>query len=264
MDLGIEDKIAVVTGGSRGIGYAAAEALVREGAKVAIGARSVEALDVASSKLRKVKKGASVLALPLDVNDPSSVETFAGRVRDKLGDPSILVSNAGGPQAGSFDEVDPALYPKALEQCLYFAVRLFHEFLPSMRKNGFGRIVHVASVSARQPIDSLVLSNTGRAAVLAFAKSVANQVGKDGVNVNVVLPGYTKTERLVELADLAAQRAGKSAEEILEGFAAQTPQKRLGEAREIGDVIAFLCSERSSFVTGTAIAVDGGFVRGIP
>lgn len=263
MDLEITDRVAVVTGGSRGLGFAAAESLVREGAKVAIGARSAESLDVAVTALRKVKRGATVLGLPLDVTDASSLTAFSERVRDKLGAPTILVANNGGPPSGSFEEIDPSQYAKAFEATTGFVVRLVHEFLPAMRMAKWGRIVAIASVSARQPIDGLVLSNTGRAALLGFAKSVANSVGKDGVTMNVVLPGFTRTERLAELAEAAAAKVNRSKEEILDGYAQQSPLRRIGEPREIGDVIAFLASERASFVTGAAIAVDGGFVRGI-
>jgi 3-oxoacyl-[acyl-carrier protein] reductase len=264
MNLGLEGRIAVVAGGSRGIGFAIAEALVREGAKVAIGARTADSLETAVAALRKAKRGAEVLALPLDVLDPNSVAAFAERVRGKLGDASVLVSNAGGPPSGSFDEIEPTLYSKALDLCLLSAVRLFQEFLPAMRRHKYGRIVHVASVSARQPLDGLVLSNTARAAVLGFAKSVANQVARDAVTVNVVLPGFTRTERMLELANDAAQRTGKPADEILAGYLAQTPMRRLAEPAEIADVVTFLCSERAGFVTGTSLAVDGGFIRGLP
>jgi 3-oxoacyl-[acyl-carrier protein] reductase len=258
MELGLKGKIAVVTGGSRGLGFSVAEALLREGSIVAIGARTTEELAAAAADLVDRYPDSTVLPVPFDVRDAQSVEAFADRIRAELGDPDILVSNAGGPPSGSYDDVEDAQYQAAFELCFMSAVRLFDAFLPAMRKNGYGRVVHLASVSARQPLDNLILSNATRAAVLGFAKTVANRVAKDGVTVNVVLPGYARTERLEELADVAAQRTGLSKEQVFASWEAMIPMARIGEPHEIADAVTFLCSAAASYVTGTTLAVDGG------
>ncbi len=264
MNLGVDGRLAVVTGASRGLGLAVATSLAREGARVVLGARDEKELESASSRLREEVDRADVTTLRLDVTDPASIRSFATQVRDACGDPSILVTNAGGPPAGTYDDVTIDQYGAALELCFLFAVRLFHEFLPAMRRQGFGRIVHVASVSARQPLDGLILSNATRAAVLGFAKSVAAQVAKDGVTVNVVLPGFTATDRTIDLAAALAKKAGVTEDEITSRWTAQIPAGRMGRPEELGDTVAWLCSERASYVTGTTLAVDGGFVKGIP
>lgn len=263
MELGIKGRIAVVTGGSRGLGFSIAEALLREGAVVAIGARTAEELAAAAADLVDRYADSTVVPVPFDVRDAQSVEAFAERVRAELGDPDILVSNAGGPASGSYDDVEDAQYLDAFELCFMSAVRLFDAFLPAMRKNGYGRVVHLASVSARQPLDNLILSNATRAAVLGFAKTVANRVAKDGVTVNVVLPGYARTERLEELADVAAQRTGLSKEQVFASWEALIPMARIGEPHEIASAVTFLCSAASSYVTGTTLAVDGGYLKGL-
>jgi 3-oxoacyl-[acyl-carrier protein] reductase len=263
MELGLKGKIAVVTGGSRGLGFSVAEALLREGSIVAIGARTTEELAAAAADLVDRYPDSTVLPVPFDVRDAQSVEAFADRIRAELGDPDILVSNAGGPPSGSYDDVEDAQYQAAFELCFMSAVRLFDAFLPAMRKNGYGRVVHLASVSARQPLDNLILSNATRAAVLGFAKTVANRVAKDGVTVNVVLPGYARTERLEELADVAAQRTGLSKEQVFASWEAMIPMARIGEPHEIADAVTFLCSAAASYVTGTTLAVDGGYLKGL-
>lgn len=264
MNLGMSGRIAVITGGSQGLGYATAESMVREGASVAIGARDNDALDKAAASLTAINSDVSVLALPLDVTVPSSIDDFARSVREELGDPDILVSNAGGPRSGTYDDIPTDAYPEAIELCFLFAVRLFEQFLPAMRKKGYGRIVHIGSISARQPLNGLILSNATRAAMIGFAKTVSSQVAKDGVTVNVILPGFTATDRTIELAEVMAKRASTKPDEIVSGWESQIPAGRLGRPEEIGNAITWLCSEPASYITGVSLAVDGGFVKGIP
>ncbi len=263
MNLGLEGRIAVVTGASRGLGLAAARALAREGARVALGARSEADLAAAKESIERDVPNADVFTAPLDVVDPASIEAFAEAVRTGLGDADVLVTNAGGPPSGTYDQIDVEQYGPALDLCFLFAVRLFDRFLPSMRERGFGRIVHVASISAREPLDGLILSNASRAAAVGFAKTVANQVAKDGVTVNVLLPGFTATDRTIELADAIAARDGTTPDAVRAAWEANIPAGRLARPEEFADVVAFLCSENASYVTGTAVAVDGGYLRGI-
>lgn len=264
MKLGLEGKLAVVTGASRGLGLATAEALLDEGARVVLGARTADDLQQARENLLASRTDATVATAVLDVMDADSIRAFAASVRAQQGDPDILVSNAGGPKPGTWDDVTADDFPTAMNLCFLFAVRLFEEFLPAMRRNGFGRIVHIASISARQPLDRLILSNASRAAMVGFSKSVSNQVAKDGVTVNVVLPGFTRTDRTVELADELAQASGGTPEEVVKGWESVIPAGRMGEPRELADTITFLCSQNAGYITGTTLAVDGGFVKGIP
>lgn len=261
MNLGLDGRAAVVTGASRGLGFATARALAREGVRVAIGARSTEDLARAKAEIEREVEGARIVTAPLDVIDPASIDAFATSVRGELGDPDILVSNAGGPPSGTYDQVEVEQYAPALELCFLFAVRLFDAFLPSMRKRGFGRIVHVASISAKQPLDGLILSNASRAATVGFCKTVASQVAKDGVTVNVVLPGFTATDRTIELADAISARSGTTPDAVRAAWESQIPAGRLGRPEEFADVVAFLCSANASYLTGTTLAIDGGFLR---
>lgn len=264
MNLGIQGELAVVTGASRGLGFAVAQALVREGARVVIAARTDAHLDGAAARLRATAPGAQVAAHRLDVLDQASIKAFAAAVRREHGDPRILVTNAGGPQPGGYDDVRSDDFVPALELCFLFAVRLFEEFLPAMRAAGFGRVVHIGSVSARQPLERLILSNASRAALLGYAKTVAGHVAKDGVTVNVVLPGFTRTDRTVELAAELAARQKCPPEQVYAAWEVQIPAGRLGRPEELADAVAFLCSRNASYVTGTTLAVDGGFIRGLP
>jgi 3-oxoacyl-[acyl-carrier protein] reductase len=264
MDLGIAGRVAVVTGASKGLGFACAEALVREGAAVAIGARTLADLEAAATDLGDRFSGATVLPVAVDVTDAASIAAFAEEVRTRLGEPAILVSNAGGPPSGGYDDVAVDAYPAALELCFLSVVRLFDAFLPAMRRHGYGRVVQILSVAARQPLQSLVLSNAARAAVLGFAKTVSQQVAPDGVTVNVVLPGFTRTERLEELAAAVAAQAHITPQEVFAGWEELIPAGRLGKPKEIAAAVTFLCSEPASYVTGTSLAVDGGFVKGLP
>jgi len=264
MKLGIAGRIAVVTGGSSGLGFACARALVNEGARVAIGARTAADLEAAAEDLQERKPGGTVLPATVDVTDGDSVMEFAARIRKALGEADILVSNAGGPPSGGYDDIPVDAYPEALNLCFMSAVRLFDAFLPAMREQGYGRIVHLLSVSARQPLNTLILSNAARAAVMGFAKSVSQQVAKDGVTVNLVLPGFTRTARLEELADGIAKQSGATKSEVFAGWESMIPAARLGEPQEIAATVAFLCSEAAGYINGVSLCVDGGFVKGLP
>ena len=262
MDLGIRDRVAVVCGASAGIGRAAAAALAREGCRVALVSRVEERVREAAERVA-LESGARTLAIAADVRDAGAAGEIETRTREALGAAQILVTNAGGPPPGGFDEVDEPEWDEAFRLTLLSAARLARAFLPGMRAAHWGRIVNVASLSVKEPIDGLVLSNTMRAGVAALSKTLANEAGRDGVLVATVCPGYTDTERLSELSDRIAAREGISTEAVRARWAAAAPVGRLGRPEEIGDVIAFLASERASFVTGVVLAVDGGRTRGL-
>ncbi|NUW36810.1 SDR family oxidoreductase [Nonomuraea sp. SMC257] len=250
MDLGIAGKVALVTGGSAGIGLAAARSLAREGCDVCVTARDPERLADAVVGLQEF--GGVVHAVLADVEDPASAARVAAETRDVLGPVDILVANAGGPPAGRFTDKSLEEWEVAIQRNLLGTVRLIHAVLPEMRSRGWGRIVTVTSRSAREALDGLALSNATRSGVAGIVRTLAREVGGEGVLVNNVMPGPIATDRLRELA---------GGDEGLAGRAARVPVGRIGEPEEVGDVVAFLASERASYVNGVSLLVDGGESR---
>ncbi|MEV4225132.1 MULTISPECIES: SDR family oxidoreductase [unclassified Nonomuraea] len=250
MDLGIAGKVALVTGGSAGIGLAAARSLAREGCHVCVCARSPEKLADAVVELQEF--GGVVHAVLADVEDPEAAERVVRETQDVVGPVDILVANAGGPPPGRFVDASLAEWDVAVQRNLLGTVRLVRAALPGMRERGWGRIVTVTSRSAREAIDGLALSNATRSAVAGMVRTLAREVGGDGVLVTNVMPGPIDTDRLREVA---------GGEDGLAERAAVVPLGRIGRAEEVGDVVAFLASERASFVNGISILVDGGESR---
>lgn len=263
MDLGISGKIALVCAASRGLGRAVAAELAAEGCRVAVCARSATALCAAASEIAG-DTGAVVVPIPADVADPSQVTRLVAAVRAALGPPEIVVANAGGPPTGSFAEHSPEAWDAALRANLLSAVSLARETLPDMRAAGWGRFVAITSVSARQPIPGLMLSNAARAGVHGFLKTLASETAADGVTVNMVCPGHTDTERVRALAEDASRRRGVTVEEVYAEWEHTIPAGRLGRPEELAAAVAFLCSSRASYITGTAIPVEGGAIRALP
>jgi 3-oxoacyl-[acyl-carrier protein] reductase len=262
MERDLEGRVALVTGGSGGIGFAAAEALARRGTAVAIASRNPERL--AGARERLLQAGAAkVASISADVGRLDDLERAVAEARSALGPIDILVANGGGPPAKAAIELTEDDWAQAWGKVFLFVPRLCRLVLPDMREHRFGRIIAVGSVSAKQPIANLALSNALRPAVVGYLKTLSNEVGRDGVTVNAVLPGYTSTERQVELSNAAAQRTGKSPESIVKGWVESTALGRMAEPREIGEVIAFLASPAAAFVTGQALPVDGGYVKGL-
>jgi len=262
MDLGLKDKVAIVAASSTGLGKAVAMGLAREGAKLALCARTESKLSATAAEIRKVT-GAEVLAHALDVTDHQAVRLFVNAALGKFGKIDICVTNAGGPPAKPFAQTTVEDWQSGVKlnlmSTLYFAL----EVLPLMQKQKWGRFITITSTAVKQPIDNLVLSNSVRSAVSGLMKSVANEYAKDNVLVNNVCPGYTQTARLDELATKLASAEGVPPDQIRGRWASQIPMKRLGQPEEFANVVVFLASERASYVNGVSVAVDGGFVKGI-
>ena len=262
MDFGLKDRVAIVAAASRGIGYAAALELAREGTRVFLCSRDERRASEAAEKIHR-ETGADVAGIAADVTNGSDVERFVRLAIERAGRVDICVTNAGGPPATVFDNTDIEMFRDAFELNALSAIRLAKLVLPGMREHKWGRIINVSSISVKQPVDGLLLSNTVRAGLTSWAKTVSNEVAADGVTINNVAPGYTLTERQDELALARGKALGKSKEEMIEMWASQTPIQRIATAEEIAAAIAFLASERASYITGVTLQVDGGWTRGL-
>jgi 3-oxoacyl-[acyl-carrier protein] reductase len=262
VDFGLTDRVALVAAASKGIGFASARELAREGARVFLCSRDEKRASEAAHKIHE-ETGAVVAGVGADVTDEASVARFVELAIERAGHVDILVTNAGGPPATTFDQTDLDLFRKAFELNALSAIRLAKLVLPRMRQQKWGRIINITSVSVKQPIEGLILSNTVRAGLTGWAKTVATEVAPDGVTVNNVAPGYTLTERQEELARARSGAMGKTKEEIIATWATQGPMGRIGKPEEIAAAVAFLASERASYITGTTLQVDGGWVRSL-
>jgi 3-oxoacyl-[acyl-carrier protein] reductase len=262
VDLGLKGKIALVTAASRGLGRAIAEELAAEGASLVMCARGQETLTAASEAVRTAS-GVDVLAIPADVSRPEDVSRLVLSAIARFGRIDILVTNAGGPPSGNFESLGPEKWDAAVRQTLLSAVNLSREVLPGMRQRKWGRIINVTSITVKQPVEGLMLSNSLRAGVTGFARTLANEVARDGITLNNILPGFSRTQRVEELAKATAEREGISVEEVMNRQRASIPMGRLGEPREFAAVAAFLASDRASYITGTSIQVDGGWIRSL-
>jgi 3-oxoacyl-[acyl-carrier protein] reductase len=261
MNLGLVGRVALVTAASKGLGRAVAEEMAAEGATVAMCARGEAALRDAAGLV--ASKGNQVLPIIGDVSRPEDVERIVGETISRFGRVDILINNAGGPPSGPFESLTPSQWEEAIRLTLLSAVNLTRLVLPGMKERRWGRIINVTSITVKQPVDGLMLSNSIRAAVTGFARTLANEVATFGITVNNVLPGFTRTERVEELARQTSEREGITVDEALGRSIAQIPMRRLGEPREFGAAVAFLASERASYITGVSLSIDGGWIKGL-
>jgi len=261
MDLGLQGRVALVCASSRGLGRAAAEALAAEGADLILCARGES--DLAATAADIEATGVRVVPIVADLSIPAEVERVVTTGCEALGPIEILVTNTGGPPAGPFESHSADDWRRAVEQNLDSVVNLCRGVLPAMKAARFGRIVNVTSIAVKQPVDGLILSNSVRAAVTGFAKTLANEVAAFGITVNNVLPGFTRTGRLEVLAGRIAEDQGVSEAEAFSTWETEIPAGRLGEPCELASLIAFLASDRASYITGTSIPVDGGWIKSL-
>jgi len=262
METGLRNRVAMVAASSQGIGLATAEAFAAEGARVAMCARNAETLKAAAERIRQ-QHNAEVFAEPFDVTDPDAVQRFVEGVVTRFGSADICVTNAGGPPAKGFLATTDSDWRQAVDQNLMSTIYFARAVIPHMQKKRWGRIVTITSITTKQPVSDLVLSNSVRAGVVGLVKSLANEFGKDGILVNNVGPGFTATDRLKELARARSSASGKPEKEIFDSWAADSPLKRIGDPREVAETILWLASDRASFITGQTILADGGAYKGL-
>jgi 3-oxoacyl-[acyl-carrier protein] reductase len=261
MDLGLKNKIALVTGSSRGLGYATALALAKEGCKVAINGRDEAKIKAVAEKLSK-ETGTQVIGLAGDVSLPDMPGKLIAQTVDAFGGLDILITNAGGPPPGSIDSLDEAAWQKGVDLCLMLHVRLIRTALPHLRKSSAASILTITSMSVKQPIANLLLSNSIRAGTVGLTKSLALDLGKDGIRVNSILPGWTETERVTELMTARATANSSTVEDETRKQSEQSPLGRLGHPEEFANAAAFLVSPAASYITGVMLNVDGGMYKG--
>ena len=262
MDLGLKNKVALVAAGSRGLGRAVAEELAAEGASLLLCAREAQTLTETAAAIAD-RTSAHVLAVPADVTKIDDIKRLVDAGNERFGRIDILVTNAGGPPAGTFDKLTREQWDEAIKLTLLSAVELARQVLPGMKERRWGRIINITSIAVKQPVDGLLLSNSLRAGLTGFARTLANEVAAEGITVNNVLPGYTRTERLEELVEFMAEKQGISVDEFRGTWEKEIPAGRLGEPHEFAAMVAFLASERAAYVTGTSIQVDGGWIRSL-
>ncbi len=267
MDLGLKGKSAFIAGASSGLGLAVATALVREGCNVTFCSRNEDRIQTAADAILERDRAdpARVFPTVCDVTRESEIRLAIDRSVERFGGLNILLANAGGPKTGFIDDFSAEDWKTGLELNLVSTINLCRYALPHLRRaaqeDRHARILMLTSIAAKQPIGSLYLSNTSRAGVQGFAKTLSEEVGKDGITVNTLLPGFTRTERLQHLVDDLMVREGKTKEEVEAGWASQASLNRLGEPWEFAAAAIFLASEQAGFITGIALPIDGGYSK---
>lgn len=257
MELGLQGKRAIVLAASRGLGYACALGLAREGCSLIICSREATQIEAAAEKIRN-ETNAEIYPIEADVSNRQDIERVVELASNKLGGVEVLIHNAGGPPAGAFTEVPADEWEKSFALNLMSFVWLVRAALPELKKAGYGRIIAITSSSIRQPIPNLVLSNTMRPGVYGLAKSLSKELAPSNILVNVIVPGRVLTERIAELDEAAARKSGKSLDAVRQATISSIPVGRLGRPEEVANVAVFLASEAASYINGAAIHVDGG------
>ena len=261
MDLGLRERVAIVGGSSKGIGRAAAISLAREGASVTICARNEADLRAAERDVARVCSQHHVLAIPADLSQSDDIKRVVRGTFNRFGRIDVLLNNTGGPPTGRPSELGDEDWQGALEQNFFSVVRMSREVIPYMKQQQWGRIINSLSIAVKQPIEGLVLSTSSRMAVVGYGKMLATELASFGITVNNVLPGYILTDRLTSLFEERAEEHGSTAQELIKEASKDIPTGRLGKPQEIGDLIAFLASERAGYITGTSVPLDGGVLR---
>lgn len=261
MDLQLKGKRALVTGSSRGLGYATALALAKEGCRLAINSRDQARASAAAAKI-SAETGGKALGLAGDVADPAVPERLVNEAARLLGGLDILITNAGGPPSGTFESFDEAAWQKAIDLSLMSHVRLIKAALPHLRQSKAASVLTVTSYSVKQPIQNLVLSNSIRAATVGLTKSLALELGRDGIRFNSILPGWTETERVAELMAFRAKQNGTTLEAEIAKQSNDSPLGRMGTPKEFANAAVFLVSPAASYITGVMLTVDGGMYKG--
>lgn len=261
MDLGLKDKIALVTASSKGLGRASALALAREGAKVAICARDSKTLKATADEIATTT-GSEILAVPGDMTNSRDIERLVKETVKHFGGLHILVTNAGGPPAGYFMDFDDKQWQEAFNLTMMSNVRLIRAVVPHMQRAGWGRIINITSMTVKEPLDNLVLSNSIRTGVHGLAKTLSNQLAPYGITVNNVMPGSIHTDRIEQLAETTARKNEQTVDEAIAAMGLAIPMGRVGQPEEFGAVVAFLASEPARYVTGVSLPVDGGRIKG--
>lgn len=262
METGLSGRVALVAAASKGLGRAIAEAFAAEGAALAICARGEEELARTRDALGR-GASAPVHAVAADLSRPEGIERVVRSTLERFGRVDVLVTNAGGPPVGTFATLDWDAWQRAVDLTLRSAVELTRAVLPGMRERQWGRVLHITSLTVKQPIDGLMLSTSIRSAVTGFSRTLANEVAAAGITVNTILPGFMNTQRAVELNQATAAREGLPVEQVERRVREQIPMRRVGEPAELAALAVFLASERASYITGQSIAVDGGWIRAL-
>ncbi|HET7712518.1 MAG TPA: SDR family oxidoreductase [Thermoanaerobaculia bacterium] len=259
MDLGLNNRVAMVAAASKGIGRAIAEALAAEGCRVSISSRSTDNLDEARHAIEAMER--EVLAMSCDVSSGPDLERWVEATLATFGQIDVLVTNTGGPPAANFMNLSEEQWRQGIDSTLMNVVRLCKAVIPDMQKRRWGRIVHITSLVAKQPLELLTISSTLRAGLSGLTKTLADQVARDGITVNALLPGHIMTDRQRHLNEIRAREQGIAVEEYAQKVQQSIPVGRFGRPQEIADAVTFLCSDRASYITGVSLQVDGGIIR---
>ena len=262
MNLNLNNKNAIVCASSQGLGKAAALDLAEEGVNLAICSRDQDKINKVKEEIhQKINSEIKVIALQVDLDSPDEIQAFYKQVENDLGSVDILVNNNGGPPPSTFEQLSDDDWQKAFNSTMMSCLRLSKLVIPNMKKNGWGRIINISSVSVKTPVNGLFLSNSLRMGVLGWAKALSDELAPHGVTVNTVCPGYTRTERVEAILETQSNSSGLKKEEIEKSIAENIPMKRVGEAEDLAGLITFLASEKADYMTGLAIQVDGGSAR---